>query len=82
MTFENIGFVEFAGEAPRSREIDENRMTLGLRLFHVGDLSIQILVWHLLMAVVLSIAASRLGRYLLGWRSLMARAGNRYAATP
>src|SRR5436190_13602665 len=28
MTFENIGFVEFAGEAPRSREIDENIVAL------------------------------------------------------
>jgi hypothetical protein len=52
---------------------------LGLRLSHVGDLSIQILVWHLLGAVVLSIAASRLGRYLLNWRALMARASDRYA---
>jgi hypothetical protein len=52
---------------------------LGLRLSHVGDLSIQILVWHLLGAVVLSIAASRLGRYLLNWRALRARASDRYA---
>lgn len=55
---------------------------LGLRLLHVGDLSIQILVWHLLGAAVLSIAASRLGRYLLSWRALMARSSEQSAATP
>jgi hypothetical protein len=48
-------------------------VNFGLRLFHVGDLSIQILVWHLGGAVVLALAASRLGRYVLNWRALMAR---------
>jgi hypothetical protein len=59
-------------------------VNLGLRLFHVGDLSIQILVWHLLGAVVLSIAASRLGRYVLSWRALLARTdtSDRSAAMP
>jgi hypothetical protein len=57
-------------------------VNLGLRLFHVGDLSIQILVWHLLGAVVLSIAASGMGRYVLSWRAFMARASNRNAAMP
>jgi hypothetical protein len=59
-------------------------VNLGLRLFHVGDLSIQILVWHLLGAVVLSIAASWLGRHLLSWRALLARTdtSERSAATP
>jgi hypothetical protein len=59
-------------------------VNLGLRLFHVGDLSIQILVWHLLGAVVLSVAASRLGRYVLSWRVLLARTdtSERSAAMP
>ncbi len=48
-------------------------VNFGLRLFHAGDLSIQILVWHLGGAVVLALAASGLGRHVLSWRALMAR---------
>jgi len=59
-------------------------VNLGLRLFHVGDLSIQILVWHLFGAALLAIVASRLGRHALSWRALLkrARADERYATTP
>ena len=45
----------------------------GLRIFHAGDISIQILVWHLGGAIVLSLAASSLGRYLLNWPAFVAR---------
>ena len=46
----------------------------GLRTFHAGDVSIQILVWHLGGAVILSIAASRAGHLLLNWRAWVIRA--------
>jgi hypothetical protein len=46
---------------------------IGLRIFHIGDLSIQIMVWHLGGAAVLSIAASRLGTQVLNWRASIAR---------
>jgi hypothetical protein len=41
----------------------------GLRIFHAGDVSIQVLVWHLGGAIVLALAASRAGHLLLNWRS-------------
>jgi hypothetical protein len=41
----------------------------GLRIFHGGDLSIQILVWHAAGAVVMSLVASLGGPRVLTWRS-------------
>jgi hypothetical protein len=45
----------------------------GLRIFHAGDLSIQILVWHAGGAVVVSLIASLAGPRVLPWRSWVGR---------
>jgi hypothetical protein len=50
--------------------------TLGLRMFHSGDASVQIIVWHLGGALLFSIAASRLGRRVLSWRTGAIRSGH------
>jgi hypothetical protein len=47
---------------------------LGLRIFHAGDLSIQILVWHGGGAVVVSMIASLGGPRVLHWRTWVKRA--------
>ena len=47
---------------------------LGLRIFHAGDLSIQILVWHAGGAVVVPMVASLAGPRVLPWRSWLGRA--------
>jgi len=47
--------------------------SLGLRVFHAGDFSIQILVWHLGGATVLAVAVSQTGHRLLNWRALVTR---------
>jgi hypothetical protein len=39
-----------------------------LRLFHLGDLSIMVLFWHLGSAAVLSVIAAWFGPYVLRWR--------------
>ena len=40
----------------------------GLRLFHLGDVSIMVLFWHLGSAAVLSVIAASFGPYVLRWR--------------
>jgi len=40
----------------------------GLTLFHIGDVSIMVLVWHFGLIVALSATASWLGPRLLAWR--------------
>jgi len=47
--------------------------SFGLRAFHAGDLSIQILVWHMGGATALAIAVGQAGRRLLNWRALVTR---------
>ena len=47
---------------------------LGLRFFHAGDLSIQILVWHVGGAVVVSMIATLAGPGVLRWRAWAERA--------
>ena len=47
---------------------------LGLRIFHAGDLSVQILLWHGGGAVVVSMIASLVGPRVLRWRTWVARA--------
>jgi hypothetical protein len=42
---------------------------LGLRIFHAGDLSIQILVWHVGGAVLVAMIASLAGPQVLRWRA-------------
>lgn len=46
----------------------------GLRIFHADDVSIQILVWHLGGAVMVSMIASSLGSRVLDWRAWVNRA--------
>ena len=46
----------------------------GLRLFHPGDASIMILVWHVGVAFALTAFAGLLGRMVLNWRRAWARA--------
>lgn len=42
---------------------------LGLRIYHVGDASIVLLVWHFGAVVVLSLIAGWIGRRVLNWKS-------------
>jgi hypothetical protein len=42
---------------------------LGLRIFHAGDLSIQIVVWHVGGAVVVAMIGSLAGPRVLPWRT-------------
>jgi len=46
----------------------------GLLIFHTGDLSIQILVWHGGGAIVMSLMASLVGPRVLHWRTRVGRA--------
>jgi hypothetical protein len=46
-------------------------VNFGLRIFHAGDISIMVLVWHFGAAVVLAIAASQFGRAVLNWRTAL-----------
>jgi len=46
----------------------------GLRIFHAGDVSIQILAWHVGGAVVVAMIAGALGNRVLDWRAWVARA--------
>jgi hypothetical protein len=41
-----------------------------LRLFHVGDTAVMILIWHLGVAAVISAIAGLCGRYVLNWRRI------------
>jgi hypothetical protein len=43
----------------------------GLRIFHIGDVSIMVLVWHFGSLAAISILASRGGRYVLNWGSVV-----------
>jgi hypothetical protein len=46
---------------------------LGLRIFHAGDVSIQVLVWHLGGAAAVAMIAGALGTRVLDWRAWVAR---------
>jgi hypothetical protein len=46
----------------------------GLRIFHAGDLSIQILIWHGGGAVVVAMIASLVGPRVLNWNDWVKRA--------
>jgi hypothetical protein len=43
-------------------------VAFGLRFFHIGDASIMVLVWHMGLAAVLTLAAGLAGPRVLGWR--------------
>ena len=45
----------------------------GLRIFHAGDASIQILVWHVGGAVTVAMIAGALGNRVLNWRAWVGR---------
>ncbi len=53
-------------------------VNFGLRIFHIGDISIMVLVWHVGGTALLSAFAGALSRYVLNWRSVLARS-RRYA---
>jgi len=48
-------------------------VNFGLRLFHVGDISFMVLVWHLGFVAVLSAIAGTAAPWLFGWRLPAAR---------
>lgn len=48
-------------------------VNFALRFFHIGDVSLMVLVWHLGLVAALSIGAGLLGPHLLGWGRLFAR---------
>jgi hypothetical protein len=41
----------------------------GLRLYHVGDASIMVLVWHFGSVLVLAFIAGWIGRFVLNWKT-------------
>jgi hypothetical protein len=43
----------------------------GLRIYHIGDVSIMVLVWHFGSVALISILAGWAGRHVLSWRSLL-----------
>jgi hypothetical protein len=43
-------------------------VNLGLLLFHVGDVSIMVLVWHVGVVIAVSAVASLAGPMLLRWQ--------------
>lgn len=40
----------------------------GLRIFHIGDVSVMVLVWHFGGLALISVLAGRIGRHVLNWR--------------
>ena len=44
----------------------------GLRIYHIGDVSIMVLVWHFGGLALISVLAGRIGRHVLNWRFVMA----------
>jgi hypothetical protein len=49
----------------------------GLRIYHIGDVSIMVLVWHFGALALISVLAARIGRHVLSWRFVMASAAPR-----
>ena len=49
----------------------------GLRIFHIGDVSIMVLVWHFGVLTLISVLAGRVGRHVLSWRFVIASAAPR-----
>jgi hypothetical protein len=46
----------------------------GLRLFHLGDASIMVLVWHFGSVIVLSLLAAWIGKLVLNWNGVRVNA--------
>jgi hypothetical protein len=44
----------------------------GMRLFHLGDASIMVLVWHVGAVFVLAAIAALVGRRIVSWRHVTA----------
>ncbi len=49
----------------------------GLRLYHVGDASIMVLVWHFGSVIVLAFIAGWIGQFVLSWKTTGLAAGSR-----
>ncbi len=47
-------------------------VNFALRIFHAGDISVMVLVWHFGGLAVLSAIASQFGRAVLNWRTIFA----------
>jgi hypothetical protein len=47
---------------------------VALRVFHLGDVTIMVLVWHVGGALIWSVAAGLIGEQVLSWRQARARA--------
>jgi hypothetical protein len=47
-------------------------VNFALRFFHLGDVSVMVMVWHLGLVALLSIGAGLLGPRFLGWGRLLA----------
>lgn len=48
-------------------------VNFSLRFFHIGDVSLMVLVWHFGLVAVLAISAGFVAPRLLGWSRLLAR---------
>jgi len=44
----------------------------GLRLFHIGDVSVMVLVWHFGGLALISVLGARIGCHVLNWRFVIA----------
>jgi hypothetical protein len=49
----------------------------GLRIFHIGDVSVMVLVWHFGGLALISVLAGRIGRHVLNWHFVIASAAPR-----
>jgi hypothetical protein len=49
----------------------------GLRIFHIGDVSVMVLVWHFGGLALISVLAGQIGRRVLNWRFVTASAAPR-----
>jgi hypothetical protein len=49
----------------------------GLRIFHIGDVSVMVLVWHFGGLALILVLAGRIGRHVLNWRFVIASAAPR-----
>jgi hypothetical protein len=46
--------------------------TFGLRIFHIGDVSVMVLVWHFGGLALISVLGGRIGCHVLNWRFVIA----------
>jgi hypothetical protein len=49
----------------------------GLRIFHIGDVSVMVLIWHFGGLALISVLAGRIGYHVLNWRFVIASSAPR-----